>query len=96
MPLCLRKVEMGMSEQFNPQLSHLEVSSEYPLLLTVSSRVRKWRIYQNISDQAFAELCLLTLRELKLFEMGRYDPSLRQLTQIAEVLGIELADLTEE
>jgi transcriptional regulator with XRE-family HTH domain len=58
---------------------------------TIGQQLRARRKFLRLRQRDLAELAGVTLRGLIELEKGRGNPTLRQLSKIADVLGLEFA-----
>ena len=62
----------------------------------VAQRLRSIRIARGLSQGQVARAAGVEQREISLYEKGRSFPELERLRDIAEALGVTLADLFQE
>jgi transcriptional regulator with XRE-family HTH domain len=65
----------------------------HPVDVFVGQRIRALRIEQGLSQSAVAAKLGLTFQQLQKYEKGTNRVSASELFQIAEVLGVAVADL---
>ena len=57
----------------------------------ITQNIAKRREYLQITQQELAELANVSVRLIRELEAGRANPGLRQLTQVLNALGLDLA-----
>ncbi|MDT2714314.1 MULTISPECIES: helix-turn-helix domain-containing protein [Enterococcus] len=53
-------------------------------------RIKELRISKNIQQKALAELLGVSPRTIRIWESGKYEPSIDQLISIANILGVSI------
>lgn len=64
--------------------------------LLVGQNVRRLRLAANLSQEAVAELMGVDRAYVSALELGKRNPTIITLWQVAEALQVRLADLVEE
>lgn len=62
----------------------------------IGQRIRKWRLYQKISQTKFAKLLNISYNQITLYEKGKGDLCVSKLYQMAKILEIPTSELLPE